>query len=140
MVGVLKGLAAKTPDEVGYRMALVDVLNGLEDKAGLTDAYRGLGQVLENEGKRAEALEAYRSLQALDPRARDAAEKVAALSAAPPPAAPGPPAVATVRLTPPPTPVEVEPGLVDLSGAEEAPSEEPATLTQIGRASCRERV
>ncbi|MGH7407735.1 MAG: tetratricopeptide repeat protein, partial [Candidatus Methylomirabilales bacterium] len=130
VVGVLKGLAAKALDEVGYRRALVDImLVGLEDKAGLADAYRGLGQVLEKDGKRAEALEAYRSLQALDPEARDAAEMVAALSAAPPPAAPGPPAVATVRLTPPPTPVEVEPGLVDLSGAEEAPSEEPATLT-----------
>ncbi|MGH7361251.1 MAG: tetratricopeptide repeat protein, partial [Candidatus Methylomirabilales bacterium] len=130
VVGVLKGLAAKALDEVGYRRALVDImLVGLEDKAGLADAYRGLGQVLEKDGKRAEALEAYRSLQALDSEGRDAAEMVAALSAAPPPAAPGPPAVATVRLTPPPTPVEVEPGLVDFSGAEEAPSEEPATLT-----------
>ncbi|MBI3080882.1 MAG: tetratricopeptide repeat protein, partial [candidate division NC10 bacterium] len=115
--------------EVRYRLALVDVLKGLEDKASLADAYRGLGQVLEKGGKRAEALEAYRNLQALDPQARDAAEKVAILSAAPPPATPASPPTATVRVTRPPAPVEVEPGLADLSEGEETPAEGAGTIT-----------
>lgn len=129
VVRLLKGLAAKTPGEVRYRLTLVDVLKGLEDKPGLADAYRELGQVLEKRGKRAEALEAYRNLQALDPQARDAAEKVATLSAAAPPATPASPLTATVRVPRPPAPVEVEPGLVDLSEGEETPAEEAGTVT-----------
>lgn len=129
VVRLLKGVAAKTPAEVRYRLALVDVLKGLEDKAGLADAFRGLGQVLEKQGKRAEALEAYRNLQALDPQARDAAEKVATLSAAAPPATPASPPTATVRVPRPPAPVEVEPGLVDLSEGEETPAGEAGTVT-----------
>ncbi|MGH7362151.1 MAG: tetratricopeptide repeat protein [Candidatus Methylomirabilales bacterium] len=131
VVRLLDGLAAKTPGEVRYRVALVEVLKGLGNKAALADAYRGLGQALEKQGKRAEALEAYRSLHAMDPQARDAAEKVATLSTAAPPAAPAAPPSVTVRLTPAPTPVEMEmePGLVDLSEGKETPAEEAGTIT-----------
>jgi tetratricopeptide (TPR) repeat protein len=131
VVRLLDGLAAKTPGEVRYRVALVEVLRGLGDKAALADAYRGLGQALEKQGKRAEALEAFRSLHAMDPQARDAAEKVATLSTAVPSAAPAAPSPVTVRLTPAPTPVEMEmePGLVDLSEGKETPAEEAGTIT-----------
>lgn len=131
VVRLLDGLAAKTPGEVRYRVALVEVLKGLGDKAALADAYRGLGQALEKQGKRAEALQAYRGLQALDPQARDAAEKVATLSTAAPPGAPAAPPPVTVRLTPAPTPVEMEmePGLVDLSEGKETPAEDAGTIT-----------
>jgi tetratricopeptide (TPR) repeat protein len=117
----LKELAAKAPGEAPYRMALVEVLERLQDKPALGDAYRGLGQVLEKQGDRAGALEAYRRLQTLDPRARDAAEKVASLS----PPRPAPPA----KAPPPPATVELDPGLIALSEGEEAPAEEPGTVT-----------
>jgi tetratricopeptide (TPR) repeat protein len=124
---LLQHLVKKSPGEVHYHAALVETLKGLQDSAALPGAYRGLGQALEKQGKRAEALEAYKSLQALDPEARDAADRVAALSgaspAAPPKARPAAEPAATVRVSPPPAPVELEPGLVDFSGGEEGTSE-----------------
>ncbi len=132
---VLKELSAIAPGEALYRRALVEVLSRLQDKLALADAYRGLGQVLEKQGDRTGTLEAYRSLQELDPRARDAAEKIASLSpprpAAPAKAPPPPPPrpAAPTKAAPPPTTVELDPGLIALSEGEEAPAEEPGTVT-----------